>query len=295
MIPAIRLAFLADIHGNLPALETVVADLAQQAPDAVYLLGDLVNRCPWNNEVMALLAEEGWPSIQGNHDLVLGNLNTPQNRPPFTDRQRFPLIWWTWEHLDRRYVERLRELPQELHVRIPGTPPLHLFHGVPGNPFVGILPETKAGKIEEALAPVPQGVVLCGHTHRPLDRQIGGRRLFNPGSVGMPYNGDPRAHYLLLDLVHHGDGPQWRPCFRRLRYSLSGVAAAYKASGMLDEAGPLVELYLRTVLQGEPWASDFGHWVKDQPLALRQDPEQAVQLYLDEHGPGHWAFFANVD
>jgi hypothetical protein len=54
-----RLAFLADIHGNLPALEAVLCDLRRQTPDQVYLAGDLVNRCPWNNEVMALLADVG--------------------------------------------------------------------------------------------------------------------------------------------------------------------------------------------------------------------------------------------
>ena len=51
-----RVAFLADIHGNLPALEAVLRDLAHQAPDAVYLVGDQINRCPWNNEVLDLLA-----------------------------------------------------------------------------------------------------------------------------------------------------------------------------------------------------------------------------------------------
>ena len=74
-----RLAFLADIHGNLPALEAVIRDLQDLAPDQVFLAGDLVNRCPWNNEVMELLADTGWPGVVGNHDLVVGRIHTPNN------------------------------------------------------------------------------------------------------------------------------------------------------------------------------------------------------------------------
>ena len=74
---SLRLAFLGDIHGNLPALEAVLNDIDQQAPDAVFLLGDLINRCPWTRDVIDILRQRNWPSVQGNHDLVLAQLNTP--------------------------------------------------------------------------------------------------------------------------------------------------------------------------------------------------------------------------
>lgn len=291
MSTSLRLAFLGDIHGNLPALEAALADLRQQAPDAVYLLGDLVNRCPWNNEVMALLREQPWPSIQGNHDLVIGDLHTPASREPFTNRGRFPVIYWTWAHLESEYIQYLRQLPEELVIAFEGAPAIRLFHGVPGNPFEGIYPETDDATIEETFTPFPEPVIICGHTHRPLERGVNGKVIFNGGSIGLPYNSDPRAQYMLLDLVNRQNGPTWQPVFRQVEYDRSSVPTAFEASGMMAEAGPVSELYMRTVLNGEPWASDFGHWLKQQPAVLRSDLQAAVERYLDQHGPHNWAFF----
>jgi predicted phosphodiesterase len=291
MTSRLRLAFLGDIHGNLPALEAALADVEGQSPDTVYLLGDLVNRCPWNNEVMALLADREWPSVQGNHDLVVGDLNTAACREPFKRRDHFPLIYWTWEGLRPAYHEKLRTLPPDLVVELDSAPPIHLFHGVPGDSFVGVYPETSEAEIAEMFAPFDEPLIVCAHTHRPLDRTAGGKRVINGGSVGLPYNSDPRAQYLILNLEQTADGPAWQPDFRQVDYDRSHVPAAFQRSGMLDHAGPLAELYMRTVLTGEPWASDFGHWMKSQTPEVHEDLRAAVDLYLRHHGPHNWAFF----
>lgn len=290
MAAPVRLAFLGDIHGNLPALQAVLAHLEQQSPDAVYLLGDLVNRCPWSGEVLDLLADRGWPSIYGNHDLVISRLHTPDIRPPFDERSRFPVMYWTWDRLTPDHIRLLYELPDELPLALPAAPPIRLLHGLPGNPFVGVYPESDEGQISPLFDTFPEPVIISGHTHRPLNRQIGGKRFLNPGSVGLPYNGDPRAQYMTLDLIADTAAPRWQPAFHRIAYDTGQVVDGFHASGMLDEAGPLAQLYMRTVLNGEPWASDFGYWMKDQPAAVREDVEGAVEMYLQLHGPGNWAF-----
>lgn len=290
MTPRLRLAFLGDIHGNLPALEAAVAHLESQAPDAVYLLGDLVNRCPWNNEVMDFIAERGWPSIYGNHDLIIGRLHTPEIRPPFDERSRFPVMYWTWDHLRREQIARLRELPAELVISPPQAPPVRILHGLPDNPFVGVYPESDSPEIAHHFARYPESVFVGGHTHRPLDRQIEGKHFLNPGSIGLPYNGDPRTQYLTLELFATRSGLSWQPVFHRTEYDTSLVPAAFAATGMLKEAGPVAQLYMRTVLNGEPWASDFGYWLSQQPSQKREDMVAAVEEYLGRHGPGHWAF-----
>jgi predicted phosphodiesterase len=287
----LRLAFIGDIHGNLPALEATLDDLRQQSADAVYVLGDLVNRCPWNNEVMALLLDRDWPTIQGNHDLIIGDLNTEASRPPFTERQSFPVIYWTWEQLEPAYIAYLRQLPHDLHLSFDQAPPLHLFHGVPGNSFIGVTPEMADDQIAEVFEPFAEPVIICAHTHRPLDRRVEGKRVLNGGSVGMPYNSDPRAQYLLLDLVGAPGQLTWQPIFRQVSYDRTDVPDAFHRSGMLDQAGPVSELYMRTVLTGEPWVSDFSYWIKDQPPEIRADIRHAVESYLRHHGPENWAFF----
>lgn len=281
-----RLAFLADIHGNLPALEAVLIDLHQQRPDAVYLVGDQVNRCPWNNEVLEILTERAWPAIAGNHDIIVGNINTPQNRPPFTNRQRFPTLWWTQAQLTEPHLTMLRQWPTDLLIRHEGLPAIHLTHGIPGNAFVGILPEDPDEKIRQFLTGVEMPIVVCGHVHRPLARTVDQWQIFNGGSVGIPYNGDPRAQYLLLD----GGAGQWSPTFRQIDYDHSPIPQAFITSGMQAAIGAMAELHLRTVMSGEPWTSDFGHWLKSQTPATNGNLAAALELYFQQHGPGHWAF-----
>ncbi|MCY4079733.1 MAG: metallophosphoesterase family protein [Caldilineaceae bacterium] len=300
----LRLAFLGDIHGNLPALEAVLNDIDQQAPDAVFLLGDLINRCPWTRDVIDILRQRNWPSVQGNHDLVLAHLNTPDGSPVFSNRNRFPNMHWTWEQLGPDELSYLLLLPHDLLIETAGAPPLRLFHGLPDNPFAGIVPEADEESVSSQIAIYDEPVLICGHTHQPMDRTITPRtspahngssfpveqRILNPGSVGMPYNGDPRAHYLLLDLVQVDGRLSWKPLFQRLDYDFDRVASAFHSSGLLESSGAIAALNLRTIKDGQPWASDFQQWVRNQPQALRSDPETAVELYLQTHGPSQWAF-----
>lgn len=281
-----RLAFLADIHGNLPALEAVLADFALQSPDLVFLVGDQVNRCPWNNEVMDLIAERGWPAIQGNHDLVVGSINTPSNWPPFTDQSQFPSLWWTQATLKPHHLVTLRALPAEMLLAFDGAPAIRMLHGVPGNPFIGLLPYTVEDVIVERIRNIDEDFLVVGHTHRPMDRTVRRWRILNGGSVGLPYNGDTRAQYLILDRTSDG----WQPTFRQIEYDHSPIPAAFRASGLLAAAGVKGELHLRTAMTGQPWSSDFGYWFKHQSPLLQQDVERAVTLYLDAHGPGRWSF-----
>jgi predicted phosphodiesterase len=281
-----RIAVLADIHGNLPALEAVVADLHQQAPDAVYLAGDQVNRCPWNREVMDLIMAQGWPAIAGNHDLVIGRINTPQNRPPFTMREHFPTLWWTQEQLAEAQLATLRQWPLDRVLAFDGLPPIRLFHGIPGNTFVGILPEDPDQQIKARLADIPESIIICGHTHRPLNRTVARWRIYNGGSVGIPYNNDPSAQYLILD----GTSAGWQPTWHRLAYDHSVIPIVFEQSGLRAASGPLAELHLRTIMNGEPWISDFGHWLHQQTGEARADMPSAVAAYLAQHGPGRWSF-----
>lgn len=286
----LRLAFIADIHGNLPALEAVLGDLRTQSPDQVFLVGDLVNRCPWNNEVMDLLADLGWPAVIGNHDLVVARINTPHNLPPFTDRQRYRSLWWTASTLREHHLQTLRRLPPARRIDIDPFPPIRLFHGTPKSLFEGIYEEMEEAAITSLLQGIAEPTVVCAHTHRPMARCVGRWTILNGGSVGLPYNGDPRAQYLLLDGVVERGIPRWEACFRRVAYDHSLLRPAYQASGMLAATGAVGALHLLTAETGQPYSSDFGIWLRAQPLEIRNDLERAVPLYLAHHAPGNWAF-----
>lgn len=281
-----RLAFLADIHSNLPALEAVRDDLFLMAPDQVFLGGDQINRCPWPNEVMELVADMGWPMILGNHEIIVSQLAASNYLPIFDDRGRFADLWWTCEVLTPQNYARIEALPSEREIVLDGAPPILLVHGLRGDAFDGIYPTMQSGQIAERIRNVDVPTLVTAHTHWPLQRDVDGRQVLNPGSVGMAYNGDPRAQYLLLDLV---DG-KWVPTFRQVEYDHAVVRAAFDELGLFQAYGPMGPLYWQTIETGDPWVSDFLIWVRDQAPIVQENLERAVELYLSVHGPGKWAF-----
>jgi predicted phosphodiesterase len=281
-----RLAILADIHGNLPALEAVIADLDRYAPDEVVLAGDQINRCPWSAEVLDLVATLGWPAIAGNHEWVVSVLDTPSCPPIFQDRVRYADVWHTWSTLSPRHFAMLAALPFERRLDGGGGPAIRLLHGIKENPFEGYTVEMSEARMVELMEDIAETVVVGAHTHVPMMRWAGGRQVFNPGSVGMPYNGDPRAQYLILE----GDGNRWEPIFRQVEYDRARVRDVFVEEKIAAHYGPLGPLYMRTLMTGQPWASDFLIWLRAQGEASGADLGAAVDAYLTRHGPGHWAF-----
>jgi predicted phosphodiesterase len=280
------LALISDIHGNLPALEAVAADIRQRRPDAVYVLGDIVNGCAWPAEVMDMLAAEGWPSLMGNHDDAVLQLGTSRMETRYADRSRYALLWWTRDHLKAAQLRILAGLPLERPLSFPDAPSARLVHGVPGNFFVGIRPDSPEPWTRQVLSGVSEGVIAGGHTHVPLVGRVERWLFVNTGSVGAPYDGDWRPSYAWLE----GDREGWRAEVVRLEYNRTLVAQGYRESGLGDAGGVLGEMFHRTVMTGEPWVSDFAWWIREQPSEAVADARQALRLYDAQHGPGRWAF-----
>jgi predicted phosphodiesterase len=280
------IALLSDIHGNLPALEAVVADIRATAPDAVYVLGDMINGCPWSAEVVDLLISLGWPMLLGNHDDAVLQLGTPRMEPRYADRNRYPALWWTRGHLPQGHQEILERLPRELSLAFDDAPRLRLVHGLPGNFSAGFRPDSPEVWAVRKLASVAEGTVAGGHTHVPMVRRIGQWQVINSGSVGVPYDGDTRASWVRL----RGDTDGWQAEIRRVSYDLAAVDEGYRNSGLLAEGGAMGEMFRRSVLSGLPWVSDFAWWVRDQPAEILTDMREALRRYDATYGPGHWAF-----
>ena len=183
----------------------------------VYVLGDMTNGCPWTAEVMDLLIDAGWPMLLGNHDDAVLQLATPRMEPRYADRNRYATLWWTREHLTERHLACLRELPLHLNPRPAGAPPLRLFHGVPGNFFVGFRPGGTAEWAAGRLADVPEETVAGGHTHFPMVRRLGALAGDQRWSVGACYDGDTCASYAWLE----GNAGGWQAEIRRVAYDLA--------------------------------------------------------------------------
>lgn len=227
-----RLAVLSDVHGNLLALEAVLADIeAQSRPDATWVLGDLVVIGPWPAETLARL--RALPSVaflQGNIDrcTVTGRRpGLPIRSPadwtgaPAHLAERDANFRWTVEQLSYADYEFLRDLPPRLEMDVPGYGRVVGVHATPTDDETAILPDAPDEKFRPHLANLDARLLLCGHTHRPVERTVDGVRIVNAGSVGVPLDGDPRPAYCLLDF----EGDQCAAAIHRVTYDREAVLA----------------------------------------------------------------------
>lgn len=187
-----RIAILADIHGNLPALEAIVQDLQRHRPDAVYLAGDQINRCPWNNEVMALIHDQKWPAIYGNHEL---------SHPLVDKRKSRQTLFGRVARIARRKPSDVRQCS------------IYLCNARTAGKYVSrFFPESTDDSLEEALEGVAEPVVVTAHTHHLMfvqshafDRTHG---LWSTGEVLVCHIITIRVHNIYCSILWRISGNQ---------------------------------------------------------------------------------------
>jgi diadenosine tetraphosphatase ApaH/serine/threonine PP2A family protein phosphatase len=226
-----RVAVISDIHANLHALEAVLASIDEEKPDAMWCLGDLVGYGPRPNECCAIVRERADICLVGNHDLgVVGRVTLED----FAG-DAYAAATWTREALEEHHVEFLNSLEPSAVVDA-----AELFHGSPLDHVWHYVLDSEAARWSFRGTTKP--LVLVGHSHFALkidDELHGGRApdgteldlserrwLLNPGSVGQPRDGDPRAAWLLLDLARRFAS------FRRVAYPIERTQSEMRANGL---------------------------------------------------------------
>jgi putative phosphoesterase len=223
-----RLAIVSDVHGNLTALEPVVRDVEGASPDLVFHGGDLVLMGPRPAEVVDLIRELGWPGVLGNTDEVLWRpeirSELEQQMPPLAALLRLIFDEYapaTRELMGEERMAWLRELPAE---RREGD--LLLLHASPGDLWGAPVPESSDEELHDAYGGLDAATVVYGHIHRPYVRELPGLTVANSGAVGMPFDGDSRASYLLIE--------NGTPEIRRVEYDVEREIADLEAVGYPD-------------------------------------------------------------
>ena len=229
-----RLAIISDIHGNLPALEAVLADIEAQGGSRIYHLGDLVGYNPFPNETVALVARRGIPGITGNYDqAVLGQVADPVGEllnAKITPMGR-EIYAWTVRQVTGASREFLAAQPRERSVAV-GRRRLRLTHGSPRHIKDYVRPTWPDEMVGDLLSEVEEDILFTGHTHIPVVRQVRGKWLINPGSVGFPKDGNPLAAYALLEL-----GEELEVTIRRVAYDIDRTVQAIIERGLPAKAG----------------------------------------------------------
>ena len=265
-----RLAILADIHGNLPALEAVIADMAGEQLNQVIVAGDLINMGPFSPQVLQTVFERGWPAIRGNHEVYLLDYGTAWQPDEHRKWSILPLVA---EQLGDVWRARIAVMPDELTLRFPDTPPLRVLHGAPGNPFRTIDRLSDKAEACALLCAVAERSVICGHYHLPFERQLADWQIINPGAVGAPMDGLRAASYALLE----GDESGWHVEHRRVPVDFTPVFAEFERLDFVGRCGVTGLLIVEQFRQARPLIPAFRRW-----LAARHPGAEGTRALAEE-------------
>jgi putative phosphoesterase len=217
-----KVAVIADVHGNAPALTAVLGEIEHEQPDLIVSCGDLT----WGP-----LPEETYELARGlNARFVRGNADRAVlEAVSETERER----WMQAHHTDamREFLGRFEE---NVVVEVDGLGPVRFCHGSPRSDEECVTPETPEERVREFSAGVDERVIVSAHVHIQFDREAAGIRSVNAGSVGLPYEGKPGAYWALF-------GPDIE--LRRTEYDVDATVERFRASGQ-PNVEQIVEMML---------------------------------------------------
>ncbi len=235
LTPSAKVALIADVHGNLPALEAVMEDAAERGAEVFINAGDSIGWGPFDNEVVQYLRDPSIFTVLGNYDQGILAARMGGGTPnQGGDGLKRKVAAHALHNINDASISFLLGLPEEVRFEMGGKRFL-ITHASPVSILEPVTESTDPARLETLAKVADADVVVLGHTHRCMDLAVGETRFLNPGSVGRPVGGDPRASYVLLDtqslLVE----------FVRVRYDLKEVADRIVAVGLPKK---LAQMYL---------------------------------------------------
>jgi predicted phosphodiesterase len=222
----VRVAALYDVHGNLPALTAVLAEVDVLGADAIVAGGDVASG-PMPVETLDALRARDARFVRGNADRVLDVGGASEGEAWVLARR------WVADRLGQERLAFLATRPLDLTFEVDGLGAVRFCHGAPGSDELTITQLTPDGRVRELLAGISERVVVCGHTHLQFDRTVGSARVVNAGSVGLPYEAEPGAYWALL-------GPDVE--LRCTTYDIEAASTAITARGYPRAAETLAYL-----------------------------------------------------
>jgi putative phosphoesterase len=233
-----RIAIVSDIHGNLSALEAVIADLRRTSPDLILHGGDLAYGGARPAEVVDRIRELRWAGVCGNTDQMLW---APEELRVFAAKT--PKLQALMAAIEEMIPETCARLGQgriewlKSHPYMQRCGPVALVHASPNDLWKAPLPDANDEELSSVFKSLDTPLAVYGHIHRPYVRELAGMTVVNTGSVSLSYDGDPRASYLIVD--------EAKPTIQRVEYDLEREVEALGSSGM-----PHAEWTCRTLRAG---------------------------------------------
>ena len=240
-----RIALLADIHGNLTALKVVLKDIKSHDIDRIIIAGDLVGDGPFPHQVINEIKKLNACVIKGNRDNDMlkydkGELNEWNNY------KQMSAMVWTY-HQTKDNLDYIKGLSDNLIVRLDEEDSIKVVHGSPRDIYEHLYHDKMLDRLDQAITLINENILICGHTHIQWDKEYKGVYIANPGSLGMHFNKQKAAEYSILFKKNN----KWNVENRYVQYDINELENSYHTSGMYDYAPVWSSLALHSLRSGE--------------------------------------------
>ena len=251
------------------------------------MAGDFTGGPQPQETIDRLRALDPWV-VRGNAEQYVLDLESGAAPESWYTSDQWATLRWSFDRLRRDTVDWIASLPEQRVISLDGgaVDPIRVVHGTPASIYDFMFPDRDREVLDqydraellpqqvpplvEFLDGVPEAVLVCAHSHIPWQQQDGGTLTVNAGAVGGSNNGDPRAHYALLDwveedaAVYHSPPPggRWMVTLRPVAYDMDRVRAAYRDTGYLAAGGLMAEAFLRGVVSGTNLPGKFVRYAR---------------------------------
>jgi predicted phosphodiesterase len=268
-----RIAVLADIHGNMPAFEAALEHVAHQGVDQVIIAGDLVVGAPESAACWQLAQSLNCPIVRGNHEGYVARYGTASAPPEWQTRQFTPIQWAAAQFTEAQR-QAINQLPP--YLRLPDMPDLLIVHASLRNDRDTIMAHTPETELAAMFPDVCESLIVRAHNHQGQVRLWAGHQIVTTGSVGLALDCHPTAQYLLLERTKDA----WKFWHQSVAYDTDAAIRRFHSSGYLAAAGPMAQLYLREVATASfyivPFLKAYQRWSHTEHLSL----DDALARYL---------------
>ena len=260
-----RIAILADIHGNLPAFEAILDHIAKQNIEQIIIAGDIVNGAPDSDKCWQLASSLGCPMVRGNHDRYVFDYGTP-DADPLWEGERFSSVRWVVAQFSDAERQEMADLPMAL--RLPELPELLITHASSRSDQDSIKPYTPEKTIAKMFANTEEQTIVRGHNHLEHTYQWQDRQIITVGAAGYPLDGHPTARYSILERTNQ----QWHNSAQAIPYDVDAAIRRFRETGYLEATYPMGRLFLREVATAShvivPFLRHYLRWKEEDPCGL---------------------------
>ena len=278
-----KFAIISDIHGNVPALQSVLEDIKQWQPDKLIINGDVVSRGPYSDKVLDILRDFQADKVylKGNHeDFVLFANENPLNQNEFDYHLRC-FAQWTAQQLGESRLNEIQSWEDKFdyEINFEGKAPktIHITHGSRMGNRDGIHFKLSEEELKEKEVH-HSDVFVSSHTHLPMTRYLEQTLVMNTGSVGQPLDGDERAAYGRISIEKDTVVGE----IARIRYDKEQAIADFHESGFLEHGGPVAQLIFLEHKHNKRCVGPFMHRYLEEIKAESISVVDAVEKYIKE-------------